>query len=181
MSKKETLTGEQRRAAILPRLSGSKKPISASKLAQEFSVSRQIIVGDIALLRASGSGIIATARGYLLEEINTDASYDFQLVCQHQSEDTEEEMKTIVDLGGEVINVIVEHPLYGELLGNIHVKSCQEVEMFMKRYQKQQTTLLSSLTQGIHLHTIRCENEQIAGKIKQSLSQKGFLYLEKDQ
>lgn len=177
MNKTEAhVRGEQRRAAILPILSESAQPVSASKLAKKFSVSRQIIVGDIALLRASGSRVIATARGYLLEGIHEDSSHEFKVVCQHKSEDTEEEMKTIVCLGGEIIDVIVEHPLYGELSGNIHVKNDEEVTIFLERYKEHRTTLLSSLTQGIHLHTIRCENFQVAEKIKYSLHQKGFLY-----
>ena len=43
-------------------LSRADAPMSATTIAGLFSVSRQIIVGDIALLRAGGVQILATAR-----------------------------------------------------------------------------------------------------------------------
>ena len=60
------MQNDARRAEILSTLAKSQRPISATTLAAEYHVSRQSIVGDIALLRASGADIIATSRGYLL-------------------------------------------------------------------------------------------------------------------
>lgn len=56
---------DERRKAIADVLRAADAPISASALAEKFSVSRQIIVGDIALLRSSGEEILATPRGYV--------------------------------------------------------------------------------------------------------------------
>ena len=58
---------EERRETILKLLRQSAQPVSASTLAAQLSVSRQIIVGDIALLRAGGADILATPRGYCLQ------------------------------------------------------------------------------------------------------------------
>ena len=60
------MRAEERRQAIRELLQNSKQPVSASVLAARFAVSRQIIVGDIALLRAAGADISATPRGYVI-------------------------------------------------------------------------------------------------------------------
>lgn len=169
--------GNQRREAILEALAQSEKPISAQRFANQLGVSRQIIVGDVALLRASGKQIIATARGYLLSVENTDRTA--KLAVQHGPEQTREELATIVENGGEVLDVIVEHPLYGELQGGLHIKNLKDVDDFVTAYEKQSTTLLSELTAGIHLHTIRYKDEADLEKIKQALAEKNILYKEK--
>lgn len=166
--------GESRRKIIVKQLLETEKPISASRFAKEFSVSRQIIVGDVALLRAAGEEIIATARGYVLEKEKQGIVR--KIACQHQSEEAEEEMTLIVENGGEIIDVIVGHPIYGELVGGLHVHSLNDVKEFMSAYRKNNATMLSVLTGGIHLHTIRCQDEATLENIKTALAEKGILY-----
>ena len=60
------MNAQSRRNAIMEVLKAEEKPVSASTLAKQFNVSRQIIVGDIALLRAGGADISATPKGYVL-------------------------------------------------------------------------------------------------------------------
>ncbi len=168
------MEGTQRRQQILKQLAQSDKPISASRFAQEFSVSRQVIVGDIALLRAAGEEIIATARGYKRQK-------DFKgqlskLAVWHDAGQTREELETIVALGGEILDVIVEHELYGELVGGLHISSLSDVDAFMQKYEASNAALLSQLTNGVHLHTIRCTDEKMLAAIKAALAEKGILY-----
>lgn len=170
------IEGEQRKAQILRALQQTEKPISATRFAKEFGVSRQIVVGDVALLRATGESIIATARGYLLERES--AKLLSKLAVQHAPEETEMELRTIIEQGGEVIDVVVEHPLYGELVGGLHLKTQQDVDTFIKEAGNLQVTLLSELTAGIHLHTIAYETVENLTKIKEALSKKGILYEE---
>lgn len=170
------MDGEQRRALILLELETAEKPVSASRLAKKFSVSRQIIVGDVALLRAAGHEIIATARGYLLETVQAQQGIIRKIACRHAPEQTAAELQTIISLGGEIIDVIVEHPIYGELTGGLHIRTEKEAEEFIKAYQNSRASLLSELTAGVHLHTIRCENEQMVTTIKKALEQKAILY-----
>lgn len=170
------IDGEVRRQEILHTLANEEKPVSASKFASRFHVSRQIIVGDIALLRASGAAIIATARGYVLETSETQTGLVSKIAVQHGKEATEEELRLIVENGGEVLDVIVEHPLYGELTGMLHIKTKQDIYSFMKRYKKSNASLLSELTGGIHLHTIRCADQTVLKNIKQQLVAAGILY-----
>ncbi|WP_086445146.1 transcription repressor NadR [Candidatus Enterococcus lemimoniae] len=170
------MDGIKRREAILLQLETTEKPISASRFAKEFKVSRQIVVGDVALLRAAGYEIIATARGYLLERAEDQQGIIRKIACQHSPAQTEDELLTIISLGGEVIDVIVEHPIYGELTGGLHIKIKKAITEFVENYEKNSTTLLSELTDGVHLHTIRCKDEVAFQQIKAALELKDILY-----
>ncbi|WP_086351025.1 transcription repressor NadR [Candidatus Enterococcus clewellii] len=169
------MDGTQRRSEILNVLEVAETPVSAGKLAAKFVVSRQIIVGDVALLRAAGHEIVATARGYILERME-EAGVIRKIACQHQPSQTEDELSCIVSYGGEVLDVVVEHPIYGELTGNLRVRTKEDIKRFIASYKKSNASLLSELTGGIHLHTIRCENEEVLEQIKEALLKKGILY-----
>lgn len=166
----------ERRKAIVSSLTKSSQAISASQLAKKLNVSRQIIVGDVALLRAEGMDIIATPRGYILPKGTTDERYIGQIACQHTEKEMREELYTIVDYGGEVLNVIVEHALYGELIGQLTISSRSEVDDFFIKMSKNQALPLSRLTNGIHLHTIACKDQKTLIKIKEALAKLGILY-----
>ena len=154
------MNSKQRRAAILQQIQQEQQPISASALAKQFAVSRQIIVGDIALLRAQGCHIIATPRGYQCEEDRLDGHLKTIAVC-HRPEDLRDEIYTIVDLGGALVDVIVEHPIYGELRGLLHIYSRYDADRFFEKLHNEKARPLAELTNGIHLHTIRTHDEQI--------------------
>lgn len=162
-----------RRDKIIEMIKESQKPISATALAKEFHVSRQIIVGDIALIRASGTNIVATPRGYLYEHNNN--SDEYMIVVKHSNEQLEEELYTIVDLGGHIIDVSVEHPIYGLLTGKLHLYNRYDVDQFIKKTREAHAKPLSCLTEGIHSHTIRCYNKEIYDRICYSLNEKGIL------
>lgn len=166
----------QRRAAILKRLERSEKPVSASTLAGEFSVSRQIIVGDIALLRATGETIAATPRGY----IYTRASEGLlrKIAVCHSAEQTGDELTICVDHGCEVLDVIVEHPVYGQLTGALELASRYDVQQFIQRMERESGRSLSELTNGIHLHTLRCRDEASYQRTLAALDKAGFLLKE---
>ena len=160
-----------RKTRIMEIISSSDKPVSASKIAKELGVSRQIIVGDVALLRASGEDITATPRGYILE---TNRS-NYTIAVKHNNDQLEEELNTIVDLGGKVEDVIVEHPLYGEIKGNLHIYSRYDVSKFMSAVKDRDVTPLSLLTDGVHLHTITAPDEETLERIKEALDEKNIL------
>lgn len=169
------MDGTQRRNAIVEQLKQAEIPLSATKLAAQFGVSRQIIVGDVALLRASSVKIIATSRGYKMEK-NDQRRLTSQVVVQHSPEQTRLELETIVQHGGEIIDVIVEHEIYGELVGGLHIRTTQDIDEFMKLYQPEETLLLSTLTKGIHIHTIAYDTKETLVAIKAALKAVGILY-----
>lgn len=165
------MTAEERRAAILDTLMQSTRPVSASSLAERFGVSRQLIVGDVALLRAGGTAIDATARGYLIQRER--AGLLRQVACRHQGAEMEKELLLIVDNGCVVLDVIVEHPVYGQLTGVLGLSSRYDVEQFIHRSETARP--LSLLTEGVHLHTLSCPDEAAFLRVKAALAAAGVL------
>ncbi len=165
------MTSAERRSAIEYRLRQATSPVSATALAKEFHVSRQVIVGDVALLRAGGLDVQATPRGYVLgaEPSGVTAT----LACVHDRAGMERELTAIVDNGGEVVDVIVEHAVYGQLTGQLRLRSRHDVAQFMVKVQD--ASPLSALTDGIHLHTVRCPDGETLERVTQVLKQEGFL------
>ena len=165
---------ESRRKKIVETLSHNDTPINASKLAKEFDVSRQIIVGDVAILRAEGYEIEATSRGYLLAK-NQRYGYIGIIAACHGKDRIREELNTIVDYGGTCIDVSVEHIVYGELTGLLNISSRYQVEEFISQIEKDGKPL-SYLSEGVHLHKIGTESQEIFELIKKDLDEKDLLY-----
>ena len=167
------MDAQKRRQAIAQQLEQARGPVSASALAKEFAVSRQIIVGDVALLRASGVEISATPRGYVLPE--KPEGLTRTLACRHSGADMERELNAIVDQGCTVADVIVDHPIYGQLTGPLHLSSRYDVGQFVRRCREESAAPLSLLTEGIHLHTVTCPDEQAYERVKCALRELGVL------
>lgn len=167
------MRAEERRQAIQDTLSRTGGPISAAALARQFSVSRQIIVGDIALLRASGLAISATPRGYVLP--HSSAGLLHTLACRHRPDQMVDELNAIVDQGCAVVDVIVDHPIYGQLTGPLQLTSRYDVEQFAARCREHSAAPLSLLTGGIHLHTISCPSEEAWERVRDKLRALHFL------
>lgn len=163
----------ERRTRILEYLHRSDRPLSATALARELSVSRQIIVGDVALLRAAGEDITATPRGYVLNRPRPGVVR--AVACLHRAEDMERELTLMVDHGCTVENVIVEHPVYGQLTGPLELSSKDDISEFIRKVEKNAARPLSALTDGIHLHTLRCPDQETLDRTLAALEQAGFL------
>lgn len=172
------MNAKERREKILARLKAAEGAISASTLAAEFSVSRQIIVGDIALLRAAGNEILATPHGYICQR--AESGVICQVVCRHDAGQMQEELNAIVDQGCTVLDVIVFHPIYGELTGQLNLSNRYEVATFIEQSQNAAAQPISVLTNGIHLHTLRCPDEAAAARVRAALETLGILMNEGD-
>lgn len=168
-----SMEARKRREQIAARLEQSDGPVSATALAREFSVSRQIIVGDVALLRAAGLDIAATPRGYILPAGTSGVR--FTVACSHTAQQMEAELNAIVDQGGTVLDVIVEHPIYGQLTAPLRMSSRYEVRQFVERCQQEDAAPLSALTDGVHLHTVNCQDPQCEQRVRQALKAMGIL------
>lgn len=162
-----------RRQAILDRLRTADRPVSASALAAGLNVSRQIIVGDIALLRAGGAEISATPRGYVLPRATDGITRT--IACRHTLAQTWQELDILVDNGCTVLDVIVEHPVYGQLTGQLQISSRYDVEQFLARIRDSDAAPLSMLTGGLHLHTLCCPNEDAYTRACAALKAAGLL------
>lgn len=168
------ISGAERREAIIQILNQADGPVSATVLAGQFQVSRQIVVGDIALLRAGGEDISATPRGYRINRRQTGVTH--LVACSHAPEDMERELTAIVDAGGEVADVVVEHPVYGQLTGMLGVRSRYDVAQFIHKVRAHEAHPLSALTDGVHLHTVRCPDEATFQRVVEALRREGFLF-----
>ena len=166
------MTGSNRRQEILKNIKESDRPVSGSKLAKDYDVSRQVIVQDIALLRASGYDIISTNRGYVLEG-QTCAERVFKV--RHTDEQLETELCTIVDLGGQVKNVMVNHKVYGHIEAELGITSRRKVKEFLEDIESGKSTPLKNIPSDYHYHTVTADSEETLGLIEDELRKLGFL------
>lgn len=166
------MTGAERRENIIKQMQGNKTPISGQKLAESFGVSRQVIVQDIALIRASGHDIISTNRGYILNAPQT-VSRIYHVF--HSDEMLEAELCGIVDLGGCVENVMVEHEVYGHLEAELNLNSRRKVKEFVNEISSGKSSPLKRLTSDYHAHTITADSDATLDLIEQMLKDKGIL------
>ena len=167
-----SMTGSDRRQEILKNIKESDRPVSGSKLAKDYDVSRQVIVQDIALLRASGYDIISTNRGYVLEG-QTCAERVFKV--RHTDEQLETELCTIVDLGGQVKNVMVNHKVYGHIEAELGITSRRKVKEFLEDIASGKSTPLKNFTSDYHYHTVTADSEETLRMIEEELRKLGFL------
>ena len=165
------MSGEERRGKIIQALKNSDKAVSATTLAKEFDVSRQVIVQD-ALLRANGKNIFSTNRGYLIQE-DEETTRVFKV--QHEDDEVEKELTTIVDLGGTVEDVFVYHKVYGVLRAEMNIKSRMDIRNYMEEIRSGKSSLLKNVTSGYHYHTVRAERVEILDMIQEELQKKGLL------
>jgi len=170
------MTATLRRDAIIESINKSNTPVSATSLAKKFDVSRQVVVGDIALLRAQGHEIIATARGYMAPGFREPNQFIGKIACCHSPENTKEELCIIVNLGAVVLDVIVEHELYGEMTGQLNLRNHGDIDSFIRKVNSSEIKLLSELTLGIHLHTISCQDKAHYERVCKALDEAGYLY-----
>lgn len=171
------LNPSERRNQILEFLKQGNRPISAGSLAKKLNVSRQVIVGDVALLRAANQPITATPRGYVLESPDLRPGELIRTVaCRHDRGKITQELYSIVDNGCGVLDVIVEHAVYGQISGRLQVFSRFDADDFVRRLEKGQALPLCDLTGGVHLHTISCPNEAAYRRVLEQLKCEGILF-----
>ena len=169
------MNAAERRTKITELLTQAEGPLSATALAAQCGVSRQIIVGDVALLRAGGLSVLATPRGYVLENTAVPAHAERRVVCRHNDDRLHEELYTVVDLGGALIDVTVEHAVYGQICAPLHIFSRYDADVFCEKVRHPDGRLLCGLTGGIHLHTLRAPDQATLDRVVQGLQDKGFL------
>ncbi|NOH16923.1 transcription repressor NadR [Clostridium cochlearium] len=164
----------QRRDYIKEALINSESPIKGQEFADKLGVTRQIIVKDIAILRAAGIDIIATPEGYIMNKKDKHLNSKI-IVLSHRRAEIEDELKTIVKYGGIVRDVIVEHQLYGEIKAILMIKTIDDVDKFVKKFNEYNAEPLLKLTNGLHIHTILTETKEQMNNIIDELDKKRYL------
>lgn len=166
------MNGEQRREKIIEIIKNSDSPVSGTALAKLVNVSRQVVVQDIALIRANGVNIFSTNRGYVIQE-SGEYSRVFKVV--HTDDEVEEELNLIVDLGGYVKDVFVYHKVYDVIKADMNIKSRRDVKKYLNDIASGKSSLLKKITSDYHYHTVLAENEEVLDMIQEELQAKGFL------
>lgn len=96
--------------------------------------------------------IFSTNRGYLIQE-DEETTRVFKV--QHEDDEVEKELTTIVDLGGTVEDVFVYHKVYGVLRAEMNIKSVWISAIIWRRSVPGKSSLLKNVTSGYHYHTVR--------------------------
>lgn len=169
------MDAKERRDFLLEKLNKSIEPLTGAALAKEMGVSRQIIVGDVAILRAAGINIFATPQGYVLPNHTFREALHYTIACRHDTDCIEAELAIVIDNGGKVLDVIVEHPIYGEICAKLMLASRRDLKEFLDKLKSSKAEPLSLLTGGVHLHTIEVPSEEIFKSIQQQLRAEGIL------
>lgn len=162
----------ERREEILKILRGAKTPVAARELAARFGVSRQVIVQDMAVIRASVPGILSTTRGYTIQQENT---YTREFKVRHRQEQAAEELNLIVDCGGRVKNISISHRVYGRVSAEMDIRSRQDVREFTAALESSHSTVLSTATSGYHYHLVEASGMERLDLIGKELERAGFL------
>lgn len=169
------MEGIKRREELIKILHNQTEPISGSTLSRLLGVSRQVIVQDIALLRASNMNILSTTKGYLTYP--SDEPKIFRIFkVKHTTDQIEDELCTIVDHGGKILDVLVNHRIYGEITTELIIRNRQDVYDFVKKIKENKIVPLKELTEDIHLHTIEADSEVTLNRIEQALKDKNYLF-----
>lgn len=167
-----------RRKRLLDILKNSSGPVSGSILSKTLGVSRQVIVQDIALLRAGSAEIFATPKGYILYTQGPAKKYRRSYMVNHTKEQIVDELSLIVDNGGKVLNVIVAHDVYGQIQADLILENRQDVMAFYERMGSSKAGPLLQLSNGIHIHTVEAASERILDNIERDLKERGYLVAE---
>ena len=170
------MTGDMRRAKILDVLKSQYTPISGTALAKQFHVSRQVIVQDIALMRAENHWILSTNKGYVYRTEELDDTQPKRVFwVKHSTEQVLDEFMTVLDLGGKILDVAVEHELYGQIRVDLLIETVQDAHDFVARLAKCKDNPLKVLTDDCHYHTVAAPSEKLLDLIERELSEKGIL------
>ena len=166
------MKAHERRTAIVNLLLSSTEAVSGGKLSKEFGVSRQIIVQDITVLKGSGYDILSTHNGYIIQKSPLKERV-FKL--HHTTQQTEDELNVIVELGGTVVDVFVWHKVYGKVAAPLNIFSSLQVKQFIEGVRTGKSTELMNITGGYHYHTVRAESDEVLDKIGDVLNRRGYI------
>lgn len=167
------MSGENRRKSIIQILGETDEALTATALAKRFGVTRQIVVADVALLRASGYPIRAEHKGYVLSKSTVGITK--RIVCRHAKETVLDEFFAVVDNGGKILDVQVEHSLYGVISAEMSIASRYDAEEFVRAVNETGAAQLADLTGGIHIHSILVKDEEAFDRICKKLVELGIL------
>ena len=172
------MDAKERRKQLIDILNKNDKPVKGTDIAKKLKVSRQVIVQDVAILRAAGKAILATPQGYLITKEYEKDTITSTIACRHNNNsEIEEELDIILNYGGKILDVVVEHPVYGEIRSQLQINSRHDLDEFLKNLETTHAEPLAALTDGVHIHTIEVKDDETLRKIKEKLLEKNYLII----
>ena len=168
------------RSRLLDVLADTGKPVAGPELGPRLGATRQTVVQDIAVLRARGEPVVATSRGYILASALAPTVHRALLAVRHGPEETEDELSLLLDLGVRIVDVMVDHPTYGEIRGMLMLDSREDLKGWMADMREKRARLLSELTDGVHYHTVEAPRADLVERARAALRQRGYLYEEEE-
>ena len=166
------MKSDERRKSIVNLLLSEKRAVSGGELSEKYDVSRQIIVKDISILKEQGLDIVATSSGYV---IKSSPFVERVFKVFHTTEQTEDELQAIVDLGGIVADVYVWHKAYGKMEAKLNISSRKQIAQFIENVRTGKSVELMHITGGYHYHTVRADSEEILDQIEAELSKRNYI------
>jgi len=168
------MEGNIRRNELIKILKNNKTPVSGTDLAGQLGVSRQVIVQDVALLRAGNKNILSTNKGYMLYN-NDKVTFTRSFAVEHTDDEIEDELITIVNYGGKILDVVVAHDIYGQIMVDLLLETVADVKEFVQKIKNCKTRPLKDLAENVHFHTVEANSSELLDIIEDKLRQKGYL------
>jgi len=165
-------TSDERRAELLRILNGAEMPVTGSTLSSLLGVSRQAVVNDIAILRASGEAISGGPQGYRIGRVSGLIEV---IHCNHPPERGREEWEILLDRGIAVLDVGVDHSVFGEIRAPVVVETRADIDRHAATITAAGEAPLSVITGGRHTHTVRAPNHDALDAAKRELHERGIL------
>ena len=94
---------------------------------------------------------------------------------KHTDDQLEEELYSIVDLGGSVKNVMVNHRVYGHMEAILNITSRRKAAEFIDDIKSGKSSPLKNITSDYHYHEVEADSEETLDMIEAMLREKGFL------
>ncbi len=127
-------------------------------------------------MRAENYGIISTNKGYILRSERTGNTQPKRVFfVKHNTDQVAQEFNTILELGGKILDVAVEHEIYGQICVDLMIETNAEAADFCEKLLTCRDNPLKVLTDDCHYHTVAAPSEKLLDLIEEELQQKGFL------
>ncbi len=107
--------------------------------------------------------------------INDVAAHTRVFKVYHTNDQTEDELTTIVDIGGTVVDVFVWHRVYGKIEAKLNVASRRNVQQCIDGLVSGKSSALMNITSGYHYHTVKADSEETLDLIEKALAKKNYL------
>ena len=95
--------------------------------------------------------------------------------CRHSFDELVEEGALIIELGGRIEDIFVNHRVYGKISARLSLHNRMHVEELYRSLVSGASKPLMIVTDGYHYHTVTADSEETLDKLENKLRERGFL------